>query len=281
MSATFWQCPLCRESLQETTDFWICENRHSFDKAKEGYVNLLLPNQKNSKAPGDSPKMVLARRAFLDQGHYAPLAHEIAKTITLLAKTDIPPTKSAAINIFDAGCGEGYYLHEIGEVLKNQVSTHYSGIDISKKAVQKAAKKYSGKRFAVASTFNLPLCNDSQDFVIQIFAPSKSSEINRILKNDAFWIWTNPHTEHLKELKHLVYSNPNLHIPTDEVPEGFKQVNRQRLTYTISLNDCEQRENLLMMTPFYWTISQDKKDILKVALTDVTIDFDIQVLQKV
>lgn len=281
MSSTFWQCPLCKEPLQETQDFWICQNRHSFDKAKEGYVNLLLPNQKNSKAPGDSPEMVLARRAFLDQGHYAPLAHEIAKTINTLTKNEHSQARSRTVSIFDAGCGEGYYLHQIGQALKEKVCTHYSGIDISKKAVQKAAKKNAGKRFAVASTFNLPLTNDSQDFVIQIFAPSKTSEIRRILKSNAFWIWTNPHTEHLKELKHLVYASPSQHMLINEVPEGFELVNRQRLTYKINLNDSEQRENLLLMTPFYWTISQDKKDLLKVALTDVTIDFDIQVLQKV
>ncbi|MDT0595565.1 putative RNA methyltransferase [Glaciecola petra] len=284
MTSFNWQCPLCQEALKETKHDWRCHNKHAFDKAKEGYVNLLLPNQKNSKAPGDSPEMVLARRSFLNEGHYYPLAQAIAETIKGLTRnkmsaSGIKPT-SATPNIFDLGCGEGYYLYTIKAILHDELKAHYGGIDISKKAVQKAAKRNTNKQFAVASTFNLPLSDDSQDIAIQIFAPSKTSELARVLKTKAFWIWVNPHTEHLKELKHLVYDQPKLHNTELELPQGFELINKQILNYKINLAEPEQRANLLMMTPFYWSISQNKKDLLKRSLTDVTINFDIQLLQK-
>lgn len=284
MISISWQCPLCQEPLQNNSNEWRCQNQHAFDKAKEGYVNLLLPNQKNSKAPGDSPEMVLARRSFLNEGHYFPLAQVIAELIEGLSKHGFSASRMNAapttLNIFDAGCGEGYYLYTIKTLLEATLKANYSGIDISKKAVQKAAKKNADKQFAVASTFNLPLSNNSQDIAIQIFAPSKSSELERVLKSKAYWIWVNPHLEHLKELKQLVYQQPKLHNTLMEIPEGFDLINKQTLNYKINLAEPKQRTNLLMMTPFYWSISQNKKDLLKQLLTDVTIDFDIQLLQK-
>ena len=64
-----WQCPLCGEPLTGDTAL-KCGRNHSFDRAKEGYWHLLPVQSMRTKAPGDSKKMVAARRAFLNAGYY-------------------------------------------------------------------------------------------------------------------------------------------------------------------------------------------------------------------
>ena len=274
---TPWHCPVCQKVLVLSANktSWCCENKHVFDRAKEGYVNLLLPQQRNSKSPGDNAAMVKARRDFLSSGHYLPLAKKLAQLID-----DIDSHTQDIPYIFYAGCGEGYYLNALSQLLGHTHNNRFAGVDISKKAVQKAAKQNPSHSFAVASTFKLPVLNQSQDCVIQIFAPSKPEELHRILKKEAYWIAVNPHLNHLQQLKSLVYDKPALHELSQVVPVGFRSVGRHRLSFDLSLEDLKQRENLLMMTPYYWTISNEKKALLKSSLQEISADFDIQVFQK-
>ena len=67
-------CPICGETLINDDRRWVCPRRHSFDIARQGYVNLLAVQQKHSLHPGDTRQQVLARRSFLDGGFYAPIA---------------------------------------------------------------------------------------------------------------------------------------------------------------------------------------------------------------
>lgn len=271
-----WRCPSCGEALTLIERTWLCENKHSFDKAKEGYVNLLLAHQKNSKAPGDNNEMVLARRAFLSQDHYLPLAQKIAHIITKGHEQ-----KETEVSIFDAGCGEGYYIRQIQELVqKSGLKVLASGIDISKSAVQKAAKAKAHSQFAVASCYNIPLASASQDYVVQIFAPSSPVEIKRILKPEGKWISVNPASEHLHQMKSIIYDTPQNHDVSEQAQAGFEMVSQERLSFEIQLHNEEQRSNLLKMTPFYWTISNENKLRLMQELQCVQIDFDIKVMQK-
>jgi len=271
-----WRCPACEQALVLIDRQWQCCNKHSFDKAKEGYVNLLLAQHKNSKAPGDNKDMVLARRAFLSQGHYLPLAIKIAE----LLREQLGPMSSESVALFDAGCGEGYYLQAICKELAAQhIKPIVSGIDISKPAVQKAAKLNKHGEFAVASCFNIPLAENSQNAVIQIFAPSSPSEIKRILKHEGVWIAVNPAADHLRQLKSIVYDSPQSHELDTQAEEGFSLLAQERLSFTIHLENSEERNNLLLMTPFYWTISKAKKEQLLSQLMEVKVDFDIKIMQ--
>ena len=144
-----WQCPLCGEPLKLVEKQWCCENKHVFDRAKEGYVNLQPVQFKKSKVPGDSKQMVNARREFLSRGHYEPLALKLSSTLETL-------NIHSSITLHDLGCGEGYYLATIAEQLSNAgFSVNASGNDIAKIAIQKAAKKYQAHNFCVAS---MPFC---------------------------------------------------------------------------------------------------------------------------
>ena len=126
----------------------------------------------------------------------------------------------------------------------------------------------------------MPVLQASQHAVLQIFAPSKPEEINRILKDEGVWISVTPGSEHLYELKSMVYDKPEKHTPSSSTIEGFELVSTHSLKFEIQLRDLEQRKNLLMMTPFYWRISPDKKQALFEQLQCTHAHFDIKVFRK-
>jgi 23S rRNA (guanine745-N1)-methyltransferase len=271
-----WICPACQQALEQNPDSWRCVNGHSYDIGKEGYVNLLLANQKRSKEPGDNKAMVNARRAFLEQGYYQPLANKLIE----LARQQLGE-KTTDISLFDAGCGEGYYLNHLvtGLAAKSSDIAAY-GSDISKIAVQKAAKKHPGCQFSVASSFNIPLPAESQHAVLQVFAPSSSEEVRRILKIGGFWLQVNPAAGHLRQLKQAIYDSPEEHKMLSEVPAGFSLHYEQTLSFDMELTDEASRLNLLMMTPYYWTATKDKISSLVATMSHLTADFHLRVLIK-
>ena len=130
MSLAQYLCPLCQSPLSLTQRSYQCTNNHCFDKAKEGYVNLLPVQFKHSINPGDNKQMVNARRQFLSCGHYQPLANTLVNLVKDVAKSEA--------SLLDAGCGEGYYTHQF----KQHNQTVY-GIDIAKEAIKKSSKKLS------------------------------------------------------------------------------------------------------------------------------------------
>ncbi len=279
-SESVWRCPSCQSLLSLQNASWRCEQGHCFDVAKEGYVNLLLAQQKNSKQPGDNKAMVNARRNFLEQGFYQPIADTLASLVAEYF-TELNSADKQQLRFFDAGCGEGYYLNQIShELAKQGLDCVFSGVDISKNAVLKAAKKYTYHQFAVASTFHIPVPSDSQYGVLQIFAPSSSDEIHRVLKPEGIWITVNPAPKHLFELKQALYDQPAEHTENEQHIDGFELKHATTVSFELDLTTSAQRENLLMMTPYYWTASEDKKQRLLDSLTQVTTDFDIRVWRK-
>jgi len=279
MSLFGWQCPVCKQALRQQVRNWRCDKGHSFDCAKEGYINLLLPQHKNSQAPGDSKEMIAARRAFLSSGAYEPLAHKLSELLSLHLSRIALAQRPALV---DAGCGEAYYSGLINRLWREQgQDIHISGIDISKPAVQKAAKANPDSHYAVASTYNIPLASGSQHAVLQVFSPSSTEEVYRVLAQRGLWIVVNPAQRHLFELKEYVYQSPQEHTVDEQVPEGFSLLETIRLTFNCELSMQTHRESLLLMTPFYWRISPENKIRLYTGLSRVTADFDIRVFARV
>ncbi|BDY95295.1 hypothetical protein MUTS15_39520 [Escherichia coli] len=130
---------------------YICPQRHQFDMAKEGYVNLLPVQHKRSRDPGDSAEMMQARRAFLDAGHYQPLRDAIVAQLR-----EWLDEKATAV--LDIGCGEGYYTHAFADALP-EITTF--GLDVSKVAIKAAAKRYPQVTFvslpATVCRFPIPV----------------------------------------------------------------------------------------------------------------------------
>lgn len=275
MQFSFWQCPLCQQPLTLVERSYVCSNRHSFDRAKEGYVNLLRLNRKHSADPGDNKDMLDSRRHFLQQGFYAPLAEAIANTI----RTHLPDS-AQVLSVLDAGCGEGYYLGKLAEQLGAQHG--YQGTDISRTAMRMAAKQYPQLHFAVASSFELPVADASIDALVRVFAPAADSEMARVLKAGGVYIWAYPGPQHLFELRQLIYDDPKPHT-VEELPpiDGLQAYPPLQVQYRISLPDPASIAALLSMTPYYWSASAEKQHYCQqLQKLELSVDFAVSVWRK-
>ena len=236
-------CPICGNKMFDLGTTLRCMLGHSFDKSKEGYVNLLLKNA-SGKRHGDDKLMVAARKAFLDKGFYATLRERIAEALG----TDK--------TVLDSGCGEGYYTSRFAD--NNKVL----GIDISKDALKYAAKRCPNVDFAVASVGQIPLADGSVDAVLNIFAPDSPTEFYRVLKADGRLITVQPMENHLFELKSAIYDNPYKNPPLELQKTGFTLCATKEVKYKITLESNEDILSLFKMTPYYYKTSKSDQEKL-------------------
>ncbi|SNY51790.1 23S rRNA m(1)G-745 methyltransferase [Arsukibacterium tuosuense] len=260
-------CPLCRQPLPLTGRQYRCASNHSFDLAKEGYVNLLPVQQKNSKDPGDNKLMIDARRAFLESAAYQPLSDAVNKLVL----------QAAAATVLDLGCGEGYYSGRLQQASEQAI--RLSGIDISKAAVKYAARHYPAIDFAVASAYQLPFADNSFDSIIRIYAPSDNSELQRVIKPQGRLISVNPGPNHLLEMKQAVYHEVKLHSDQIKDEPGFSHIQRQQLSYQLNISEPQQLDNLLQMVPLAWKFTSETRQAFIAATRTISIDFLLDVYQ--
>ena len=166
----------------------MCSRGHSFDLSASGYLHLLPSSQMRSKVPGDNRQMVQARRNFLQKGYYQPISDALNRQLLEHCKKNVP------LQILDAGCGEGYYTNRLAQFLgKEQPDFSITGVDISKFAVDAAAKGYAALcrsrqapadrvQYGVASVFELPVKDHSCHVVTNLFAPVCIEEYHRVLR---------------------------------------------------------------------------------------------------
>lgn len=267
-----WICPHCHFPLLLTERQFTCANGHSYDLAKQGYVNLLLANQKRSKEPGDDKQMIVARRDFLQSAAYAPLANALGGLVS--------DRLARAARLLDAGCAHGYYLGHLQDYLQQKgIECQGQGIDISKVAVQLAAKAHPELAFAVASTFAMPLPDASVDLLLQVFAPVSEQEARRVIKPGGYWLQANPAQGHLRAFKQHIYQQDKAYSSPAQQLSGFVLADKQQLAFTVEFSCPQQALNLLQMTPFYWSASEAQKSAIS-QLTSVDAVFDLQLWQK-
>ena len=269
------KCPVCNEALNKENNSYICENRHTHDIAKEGYVNLLLAQHKRSKNPGDSDEMIRSRQAFLNKGYYKTLSDAIVQQIKSMPQ-------AFEQNILDVGCGEGYYMQGVVDASANGKFS-LSGIDISKSAVKLAGKRKMGAMLCVASAYDLPFFDESFSTIISVFSPVLALEIERLLKIDGKIIMVGPGEEHLKGLTAHIYDEILPHKGNYSVIDGSESF---KLKEQIEIKDeivVKQEDilELLRMTPYYWQITIEKKEkILALSELRTTIHFYVRIYTK-
>ena len=235
-------CPICGQPLERVERSYLCSKRHCYDVSKEGYVNLLPANRKNSKDPGDDKDMVAARTRFLEREHYAPLRD----TLAALVLERIPGT------VLDSGCGEGYYTAGICAALRERgVETRVAGVDLSRSALKKAARRTKEAEFAVASVYHLPVANQSVDLLLNCFAPLALEDFRRVLRPGGTFLYVVPGPKHLWELKQVLYEKPYENAEEETAYDGFDYERIVPVEFTMAL-DAPALQDLFRMTPYCW-----------------------------
>ena len=265
-SATAFACPICQDNLTLVENSLKCCNRHSFDLAKFGYVNL-APQIKQS-ANYDKENFQ-NRQQILEAGFYQAILEAIS---------DLLASSKNAKTILDIGCGEGFYSRKLQK--RHPDKTFYA-FDISKDSVQIAAKSEPNwaVNWFVGDLARLPIKDASMDILLDIFSPANYGEFRRVLSKDGILIKVIPTKNHLKEIRQKVqdqltnkdYSNQDI---KEHFQERFTILSSQTasLTKTITAN---QLQALLSMTPLLFHIDQTKIDWSQ--LTEITIEAEILV----
>lgn len=265
-SATAFACPICQENLTLVESSLKCNNRHSFDLAKFGYVNL-APQIKQSA--NYDKKNFQNRQQILEAGFYQAILEVVS---------DLLSNSKNAKTILDIGCGEGFYSRKLQE--RHPDKTFYA-FDISKDSVQIAAKSEPNwaVNWFVGDLARLPIKDASMDILLDIFSPANYGEFHRVLSKNGILIKVIPTENHLKEIRQKVqdqltkkdYSNQDI---KEHFQGHFTILSNQTASLTKTITP-DQLQALLSMTPLLFHIDQSKIDWSQ--LTEITIEAEILV----
>ena len=263
------RCPHCGEPLNPGERAWTCPRGHSFDRARQGYVNLLRP----TRAHGDSAEMLRARRRFLDAGWYAPLAEAVVAAVGAWLRGPGRRLPLAARALVDCGCGEGYYLSHLASALADDLQAddwRLYGFDLARDAVRAAAgRRYpgAGATLFVANTWDrLPFADAGVGAALMIFAPRNPPELARIVAPGGLLLIVTPAPVHLVEARAAL---PWLLAPEPEkstrlraaLSPEFTLISERAVTFPLAL-DGEALADLAQMTP-HRASAEDAQDALR------------------
>lgn len=259
--ASMLRCPVCKGHLQLKERSLACDNRHSFDIAKQGYVNLLTggkPINEYSKVSFQE------RQQILEKGMYAHILGEICafleETFGTRGKGEKPLT------LLDAGCGEGYYSREISRQLGEKLNLQIYGTDLSRDSLQLAAKSEPEHRvkWFVADIGNLPVKNRKTDIILDIFTSANYQEFRRILSNDGYIIKVIPGEGHVRELREaaadqLFHKEYAERKGVQHFEDNFELLVNKTVARTFGVTP-EEREIFINMTPLLFNVDKEKID---------------------
>ncbi|KAF1051342.1 MAG: 23S rRNA (guanine(745)-N(1))-methyltransferase [Stenotrophomonas maltophilia] len=263
-------CPICQQPLGSHENGVACPAGHRFDRARQGYLNLLPVQHKKSRDPGDNAAMVEARRAFLGAGHYAPLAQRLAS---------LAAERSPARWI-DIGCGEGYYTEQLADALPG--SDGYA-LDISREAVKRACRRAPQLTWMVASMARVPLAEASCQLLASTFSPIDWAEASRLLAPGGGVLRLGPARDHLLELRQRLYDEVREYVDDKhlaDLPDSLRLAHSETLEFRLPLQTREARETLLAMTPHGWRVNAQRRERILAEPFEVTVAVRYDWLQR-
>lgn len=223
-------CPVCRDSLSGMDGMLRCGNGHSFDVARQGYVNLLAGTGTAKAGSADTAAMVADRAEFLAAGHYRPLAGAVASLV------------DTGGLVVDAGAGTGYYLGAVLDRLPDAVGL---AMDVSPAALRRAARGHQRLGAVVWDVWRpWPVRDGAADALVNVFAPRNGPEFHRVLRPGGLLVVVTPDTDHLAELgpAGLLTVDPRkAERLAGTLGDRFEQVHRQRLGYPLALGEEDVR----------------------------------------
>lgn len=263
-NAQLFRCPHCEQAfhIQEEKTL-VCKNGHSFDLAKQGYVNLLTHPVQSMY----DQKLFEARKQVLDAMLYAHVYDVILQQLTNLPEV---------ITVLDTGCGEGTHLYKLKEQCEHEMIA--TGIDLSKEGIVAAAKNYTDILWVVGDLAKSPYASKKFDVILNILSPANYEEFKRLLQPNGRVIKVVPQSGYLKELRKQFYATSEKEDysnsqTVERFKESFPHVDIFRVTTTKKIS-TELVPLLAHMTPMGW--HQEKK-IEDLQLDEITIDVDILV----
>ena len=250
-------CPVCGQPLEFQKAVARCSNGHSFDIAREGYVNLLR-SSKSGDLIGDDKASARCRRDFLNKEYYASLKNALCALFS-----------QRHGSVLDICCGEGYYT----SALAGNPNLEVYGFDISREMVRLAAKR-GGCCYFVANLSSIPIADESMDYATHLFAPFQEASFARVLRSGGRLVTVIPGQKHLFGLKQALYDTP--YENDEQLPETttLKLVNTCKVTDHITLCSQEDIQAVFRMTPYYFhTSAQDKEKLLSLTQLDTPVEF--------
>jgi len=255
---SLFACPICQESMTiQEQGRMVCSANHSFDIAKQGYINMLT----HGAASKYSKELFESRKTVIDSGIYDEIEDKIIELI------------APAQTVLDTGCGEGSHLARI-MAEKKGIGV---GIDIAKEGILAASRHYPEQIWCVGDLAKSPFAKSSFDAILNILSPANYEEFKRLLTPGGCVVKVVPQSRYLHELRAQLYADSDKEsYSNDQIvarfKESFMEVNVKRVTYTTPLA-TELIPELLEMTPMGW----HKKEGAAIRLNEITIDVDILV----
>lgn len=232
------RCPVCGGELFPAEHCLRCSLGHSFDVAKEGYVNLMRTHRRGDTM-GDAKQAARFRRDFLNKGYYEPLRSRLVEEFAHRRGT-----------VLDICCGEGYYTSALGQ---NPALTVY-GFDLAREMVRLAAKR-GGADYFVANLAQLPVQEGSFDYAVHLFAPFQERAFVRLLQPGGRLYTVLPGRRHLFGLKQAVYDRPYENDETLPQTQVLRPAGRWKVCSQITLACPEDIRAVFRMTPYYYRTS--------------------------
>jgi len=208
----------------------VCPRKHSFDIARSGYINLLQPQERRAKQPGDTAEAIAARRSLHDRGFTEHLRLAIAEAIHA-TPDDV---------VLDAGCGDGFYLG----TLQRETGFQAHGVDISIPAVDAAARRYPECEWIVANADRMiPYADRSFSIVMSITARMNPAEFRRVLREDGRLLVAIPAPDDLIELRGS--GRDRVGQTVERFAGSFTLVNQQRVSACADLDASDVQDVLV------------------------------------
>ncbi|WP_397536465.1 putative RNA methyltransferase [Rummeliibacillus pycnus] len=263
---TIFACPVCHEQMTVTEQCVVtCENRHTFDVAKQGYVNFMT----HPATSMYGKELFEARKQIIESGLYLPM-HE--------AVMDSLKTFGQDLTVLDTGCGEGSHLamikNQFEETTDNKIVG--AGIDIAKEGIIAAGRNYEDMIWCVGDLAKSPFQESSFDVILNILSPANYTEFRRLLKPEGVVVKIVPQSGYLQQLRKLFFADSDKESYSNDstverFKENFSEVSVERITRTVEI-DPTLVPMLMHMTPMGW---HQKVDADQNNVTEITIDLDI------
>lgn len=268
------KCPLCKSRLKVVEmKSLICTNNHTFDLAKQGYVNMMT---RPATSQYDKPLFEARRKIIMESDLYALLYEKISEVIQ-----DRMDVSYDSIMMLDAGCGEGSHLQRIIDECNNEALIGV-GLDISKEGIVMAAKNYKTPIWFVGDLANTPLTDRSCHVILNILSPANYLEFKRVLVPNGLIVKVVPRPNYLKELREVLFEDTDKRdYNNDETVSLFKNhfhlVNMFNLSYTKEFKSSELT-SLVKMSPIAWNSKIECMDsFINRDFAEITVDIDILV----